>query len=104
MRDRAMISVTTKMQQNLFFIDSFKLALHFSGNSFAHLLEHFDFIHNFSEQYTDSAVCCRPVTPVTLFGVTGVGSRQQSRYIVPQCCVYTVEVLLKMGKTVARRM
>ena len=48
------------MQQNLFF-DSFKLALHVSGDSFAHLQEQFGCIYSFLEQSTDSAVCCRPV-------------------------------------------
>jgi len=36
-----MISVTNKMQQNYVFIDSFKSALHVSGDSFAHLQERF---------------------------------------------------------------
>jgi len=46
------------------FTDSFKLVLHVSGESFAHLQEHFDCIYSFLEHCTGSAVCCRPVTQI----------------------------------------
>ena len=46
------------------FIDSFKLALRVSGDSFTHLQEHFYCIYGFLEQCTDPAVCCRPVTQI----------------------------------------
>ena len=46
------------------FIGSFKLAVRVSGDSFAHLQEHFYCIYSFLEQCTDTAVCCRPVTQV----------------------------------------
>jgi len=73
------------------FIDSFKLALHVSGDSFAHLQEHFDCIYSFLEQCTLSAVCCRPVTQIewSVQSVPPVGSRQQSQYIVPKSCIYS---------------
>jgi hypothetical protein len=50
-----MVSAIDKMQQNLF-INSFKLALHVVGDSFAHLQEHFDCTYSFLGQCTDSAV------------------------------------------------
>jgi len=65
------------------FSNSFKLALHVSGDSFAHLQEHFDCIYSVLELCTDFAFCCRPVTHSL------VGSRRQSRYIVPKSCIYT---------------
>ena len=46
------------------FIDSFKLAVRVSGDSFAHLQEHFDYIYSFLKQCTDSAVCCPQVTQI----------------------------------------
>ena len=46
------------------FIESFKLDLHVSGDSFAHPQEHFDCLYSFLEQFTDSAVCCWPVTKI----------------------------------------
>ena len=62
------------------FIDSLKLAVHVSGDSFAHLQEHFDCMYSFLEQCTDSAVCCRPVTQVgwNQFYPTCVTGRQQT--------------------------
>ena len=48
-----------KRWRKICFIDSFKLAVHVSGESFAHLQEHFDCIYSFSEQCTDSAVCSK---------------------------------------------
>jgi len=73
------------------FIDSLKLAVHVSGDSFAHLQEHFDCIYSFLEQCTHFAVCCRSAADST------VGTLFQK-------AVYTVKVLLKMGETVARNM
>jgi len=49
---------------NICFIDSFKLALYVSGDSFAHLQEHFDCTYSFLEKCTDSPVCCWPVTQI----------------------------------------
>jgi hypothetical protein len=72
-----MISVTNKMQQSYIFIDSYKPARHVSGDSFAHLREHFDCIYSILEQCID---------------------------VLFQNAVYTVEVLLKMGETVTRNM
>ena len=46
------------------FTDSFKLALHVSGDSFAHLQENFDCIYSFLEKWTYSVVCCQPVTQI----------------------------------------
>jgi len=46
------------------FIDYFQLALHVSGDSFAHLQEHFDCIYSFLDQCTYCAVCCRPVSQI----------------------------------------
>jgi hypothetical protein len=69
------------------FIDSFKLALHVSGDSFAHLQEHFDCIYSF----TMYRLCCLLPTGDTDWmelssnqSVSPVDSRQQSRYIVPK--------------------
>jgi len=81
-----MISVTNKMQQNLFFIDTFKLALHVSGDSFAHLQAHFDCIYSFGTMYR-------------LYCLLHTGRQQTAD--VPKA-VYTLKVLLKMGETVAR--
>jgi len=63
------------------FIDSFKLALHVSGDSFVHLEEHFDGIYSFLDNI-----------PTVLSAAEF------------QKAVYTVKVLLKMGETVARNM
>jgi len=49
-----MISATNNKQQNCL-IDSFKLALHVSGDSFAHLRKHFDCIYSFGTMYR---LCC----------------------------------------------
>ena len=64
------------------FIDSFKLALHVSGDSFVHLQEHFDYIHSFLEKCTDCYLL-----------------QQTAEF---QKAVYIVKVLLNMGETVAR--
>ena len=68
-----------------FFIDSFKLALHVSDDSFTHLQENFGCICSFLEQCTDSAVCRRPVTHIrSVQSMSPVGSRQQSRCMYGQ--------------------
>ena len=81
---------------NFVFIDSIKFALHVSGDSFVRLEEHFDCKYSFLEQCTDSAVCCRLETQIgwsscscSIQSVSPVGSRQQSRYIVPESCIYS---------------
>jgi len=35
------------------------------------------------------AVCCRPVTQIGWSQFHPIGSRQQSRYIVPKSCIYS---------------
>ena len=50
-----MVSVNKEMQQNYVVIDTFKSALHVSGDSFAHLHEHFDCIYSFLGKCIDSA-------------------------------------------------
>ena len=87
--------------QKICFIDSFKLALHVSGDSFAHLRDHFDCIYSFLEHCTDSAVCCRPVTQIgcNLCHRSAADSRVSKLF---QKAVRTVKVLMKMGETVAR--
>jgi len=50
------------------FVDSFKLTLRVSGDSFGNLQEHIDCIYRFLERRTDSAVCCRPVTQMCVTG------------------------------------
>ena len=102
------------------FIDSFKLALHVSGDSFAHLQEHFDCIYSFLEPSTDSAVCCWPVTQIGWNRPPCDTCRQQTAEEPSNLChrsaaesrvgtlfqkaVYTVKVLLNMGENVARNM
>ena len=67
------ISVTNKMQQSYVFMDTFKSALHVSGDSFAHLQEHFYCIYSFLNN-----------SPTLL--PTG---RQQIRCIAPKSCIYS---------------
>ena len=76
-----MISVTNKMQQNYFFIDYFKSALHVSGDSFACLHGHFDCIYSFLGQCTDSAA--------DRFHLNCVTGWQHSRCTVPKSCIYS---------------
>ena len=77
------------------FSNSFKLALHVSGDSFAHLQEHFDCIYTAFWNHVptlpsaaDRWMCHRSAAD----GRTG---------ILFQKAVYTVKVLLQMDETVA---
>jgi len=78
------------------FIASFKLALHVSGDSFAHLQEHFDCTYRFLGQCTDCAVCCRPVTqmcvPLVLISVKRLSRPQDHSAIGRILCQWKIPV------------
>ena len=75
------------------FIDSSKLALRVSGDSFARLQKHSDCIYgSFGTMYRP---CCLLLTGDTGWQQTAVSTLFQK-------AVYTVKVLLKMGETVTR--
>ena len=93
---------THERYSKICFIDSFKVAVHVSGDGFAHLQEHYDCIYSFLEQCTDSVVCCRQVTDwMELSHLSAADSTVGALF---QKAVCTVRVLLKIGETVVRNL
>jgi len=75
----------------IYFIDSFKLALHVSDNSFTHLQEHFVYTVFWNNVPTVLSAAGRWRR---LDGtLSPVGSRQQSRYIVPKSCTGLLKMI-----------